>query len=312
MARIGIILALSIAGSPLCAAADAGQAGAYLRLGVGARAAALGDAMAAAVEGPNAGYWNPAALAQARRPALSSSLSLLSLGRQYNTAALQLAWDPEDAPRPGTFPMGHRAGLGAWSVTWLGFSLGDDFEGRRSDTADFYKFSDRQSAYLLSHGRPLTPWLAVGAGVKLYERVLESFTASGMGVDLGALMLLGPRVRLGVSSSELYSQLRWSTGFEERLPLVLRSSLSFDLGAKVRMAGQVTAIEGRNWEAGAGLEVEPWSGIMGRLGWKGDSPRAGAGFQIPLQAFKIQLDYAYLPDPLRQGDTQRLEIHIYF
>lgn len=307
-----LLFFLCLLQASLWPAAEAGQPGGYLRAGLGARAAALGDAMAAAIEGPDAGYWNPAALALARRPALASSLSLLSLGRQFNTAALQLAWDPAEPPGPGRFSLAQRVGVGGWALTWLSFSLGDDFEGRRVDSASFYLFSDRQSAYLLSHGRPLNSWLAVGAGLKFYGRVLETFSASGTGLDLGALILLGPRWRLGVSGGDLFSRLSWSTGFEERMPVVLRSSLSARLWPRIQVMAQAMAVEGRSWDGSLGLELEPLNGLFARMGWKEDGFTVGAGLDLPLNAWQLKLDYAYLPDPLQQGEAQRIELQIFF
>lgn len=307
-----IALILGVCAVPAWPAAQAGQAGAYLRAGVGARAAAMGDAAVALAEGPDAGYWNPAALALARRPAIASSLSVLSLGRQYNTAALLLSWDPNDPPEPGSFSLAQRSGLGSWGFTWLGFSLGDDFEGRQSDSASYYRFSDRQSAYLFSHGRPLTRWLAVGASLKLYDRVLETYTASGFGLDVGALILLGPSVRLGLSGGDLFSRLRWSTGYEERMPVLLRSSLSAELWRRLRLAAQLSAVEGQSWTPGLGLEWEAFKGVLGRAGWQTDGFTVGAGLRLPLKTLQLQLDYAFLPDPLQQGATQRFEIDINF
>jgi hypothetical protein len=313
--RLVRVLALAV----LCGAAaaaradgDAGQPGAYLRLGVGARAAALGDAYAALAEGPDAGYWNPAALAWSRRLALGSSVSVLSLGRTYNTAALQLAWDPAEAPPEGQLPLSQRSGLGAWSLTWLSFSLGNDFEGRSADTASFYQFADRQTAYLFSHGRPLSSWLAVGAGLKVYDRQIDDFSANGLGADLGLLVLLGPTVRLGVTASDLFAHLHWSTGYEEQIPVVVRSSLAFSPWSRAHIVGQLTAVEGRSWEPNFGLELEPFKGVFTRAGWKKNGVSLGAGLRVPLKTLPIQLDYAFLPDPLDQGDTQKIEVQIYF
>jgi hypothetical protein len=313
LVRILLVLFAILSTGRARAAAEAGQAGGYLRLGVGARGAALGDAYAALAEGPDAGYWNPAALAWSRRPALASSLSALSLGRQYNTASLQLAWDPSDAPlAPGSFPLSQRGGLGAWDLTWLSFSLGNDFEGRSSDTASFYSFSDRQSAYAISHGRPLTSWLALGASLKLYDRQIDTFSASGLGADLGALLLLGPQVKVGVSASDLFSRLHWSTGYEESMPVVVRSSVAYQPWRRLSLAVQLYAVEGRSWEPQAGVELEPIPWVFARAGWKSDGLCLGAGLKVPWKSLPFQVDYAFVPDPLGQGDAQRFEAQIYF
>lgn len=273
----------------------------------------MGDAMAAAAHGPEAVYWNPAALGLARRPALASGFSLLSLGRRQTHAAMLLAWDPAGrAPAAGAFPGAHRTGLAGWGLGWMGFSLGDDFEGRRADTVEHYLFSDRQTAYLIGHGRPVLDWLALGVGLRVYERALENFSASGSGLDLGALLLLGPRLRIGVSSSEHAARLRWSTGYEERLPVVVRSAVNLKALAKLQVAAQATAVESGPVEAGLGLEWELWPGLVVRSGWKAESLRAGAGWQVPLRVWELQLDYAYLQDPLQWGDSQRFELGICF
>lgn len=308
------ILLLCLAATPaLRAAADAGQPGAYLRAGVGARAASMGDAAAACIEGPDAAYWNPAALAWGRRPAISSTVSLLSLGRRFNSAGLLLAWSPADAPpADGSFDLAQRSGIGAWGLTWLDFSLGDDFEGRSSDTASYYSFSDRQSAYLFSHGRPLTPWLAVGAGLKVYERQLERYSAHGLGLDLGLLLLLGPSVRLGVSGSDLFGGLQWSTGYQERIPALIRSSLSALLFRRVELAVQAAALEGRAVDLGVGAEITVYKGFFARGGWQADGPTAGAGVELTLSSLLLSLSYAYLPDPLKQGDSQKIELTVVF
>src|SRR5512145_1716002 len=48
---------------PLCAQEGLGSTGAFMRLGVGARAGSLGDAYVGAATGPEAIHWNPAGMA---------------------------------------------------------------------------------------------------------------------------------------------------------------------------------------------------------------------------------------------------------
>src|SRR5262245_7089942 len=58
------VITLTLSGmDPLRAQEGVGSAGAFMRLGIGARAGSLGDAYVAAATGPEAIYWNPAALA---------------------------------------------------------------------------------------------------------------------------------------------------------------------------------------------------------------------------------------------------------
>jgi hypothetical protein len=297
------------------AAAEAGQPGAYLRAGVGARAAAMGNAYAALAEGPDAVVWNPAGLALSRRPGLASTYNLLSLGRQFSYAGLVLAWEPQNSPATplASFPMAINRSVGAWGLGWLSFSLGNDFEGRVADTSSYYTFGDRQSAYLLSHGRALLPWLAVGGTFKLYERVLERYSARGQGLDLGILMLLGENIRLGVTSGDLFANLRWNTEFEDKFPAQIRANLAaFTWKRRLTITGQVESVEGKQVSLGAGAELKLFQVLNGRVGWQKDGPTFGGGLSLDLAQIHGQVDYAFLPDPLRQGDAQRFSLEIYF
>jgi hypothetical protein len=117
---------------------------------------------------------------------------------------------------------------------------------------------------------------------------------------------------LGLTASDLFSRLRWSTGYEEHLPVVVRGSLAFQVWKRVSLAGQLQAVEGRSWEPQVGLELEALPGVFARAGWKQDGVCLGAGLRVPWKSFPFQLDYAFVPDPLRQGDAQRFEAEVYF
>ncbi|MBI3552786.1 MAG: hypothetical protein HY077_09725 [Elusimicrobia bacterium] len=66
------LLVLPAAGDALASQTNAGNDTAeFLRVGAGARALGMGEAYGPIAEGPEAIYWNPAGLAQARRPEVS-------------------------------------------------------------------------------------------------------------------------------------------------------------------------------------------------------------------------------------------------
>ena len=309
-----LIILSALAARHAQAAAEAGQPGGYLRAGVGARAAAMGNAYTALAEGPEAVYWNPAGLAWDQRPALNTMVSTLSLNRQFSYAGLVLAWDA-DAPtsnaRRSVLPP--TRGVGAWGVGWLSFSLGDDFEGRTDDTASFYTFGDHQNAYLISTGRTVFPWLALGITGKFYERTLDQFQSNGEGLDLGSLLLLGPQVRLAIQAQDLASNIAWSTGYQEQVPLTLRANLAaWTWKDRLLFSGQAEAVQGRQVTFGVGSELKIAQLLSARIGWQQDGLTLGGGISLEMGRLKGNLDYAYLPDPLEQGNTQRLSLEIAF
>lgn len=95
---------LTLAAAVLCSCArpafaglqtESGVNGAqFLKIGAGARALGMGEAMTASAEGPEAVYWNPGGLAAARSVELSYSRAELpaSVHHDYAAAALPLRW----------------------------------------------------------------------------------------------------------------------------------------------------------------------------------------------------------------------------
>jgi hypothetical protein len=210
---------------------DAGQPGSFLRAGVGARALGMGNAFTALADDASAAYWNPAGLALSTRPQLGSMLALMTLERQFGFVTLSLPSPGESKavnPRQTShFPAtGSWGGWGQWGFSWIHFSLGNDFEGRTEDTAEFFTFADQQNAYLLSHSRAIASWISVGANAKFFYRNLAGFQAKGGGLDLSLLMLAHRHLRLGVTVSDLLASQTWDTGFKEPFPAVTRLGIA--------------------------------------------------------------------------------------
>ncbi|MDD2715851.1 MAG: UPF0164 family protein [Candidatus Wallbacteria bacterium] len=75
----GLIFSLS------CAAEDgSGQAGAYLKMGVGARALGMGGAFSAIADDATASFWNPAGLSQLSSSEIDTMHTVLKMDRTYN------------------------------------------------------------------------------------------------------------------------------------------------------------------------------------------------------------------------------------
>ncbi len=293
-----LILLLIGSGSLRSASGDAGQPGGFLRLGSGARALALGGAGVAIDDGGEAALWNPALLGLLKGHALASSVGQLSLGRQSADLSLALAG-------PGAWAN--------WSLSWVSFSLGNDFEGRASDTGTYYTFSDQQNAYVLAHGRQIAPWLALGAAVKIYDRRLDVYSATGVGADLGLLLSPTAWLKVGLSTQELYSRNQWSTGTIERFAPVTRGGFGMNFFEQgLCLAGQVTYVEGRALRFEAGIEGGWQKLAFVRAGWRDEAPTLGAGLTIRAKGFQGKLDYAYVMDPKGLGDMQRFGVELGF
>jgi hypothetical protein len=80
---LSIILLIAVS-LPLLAEDATGQAGAYLKMGVGARALGMGGAFTAIANDATAAFWNPAGLVQLDKKSISTMHTVLKLDRTYN------------------------------------------------------------------------------------------------------------------------------------------------------------------------------------------------------------------------------------
>ena len=159
MNKIIVYLSLILLLSPSVLPAGqgaAGEPGAFMRLGVGARALALGGAFTAVANDVSAGYWNPAGLADIQTLNMVASRYKMSLDRTLNYAAL-------------TKPIGRTSSVG---VSWIGFGF-SGIEARSGDTAEpDYTFASHDNAFLFSYGKKLSPVFSVGTNMKLiYQKI---------------------------------------------------------------------------------------------------------------------------------------------
>jgi len=296
--------------------ASSGQPGLFLRAGEGARPLGLGGAFCALADDASAAYWNPSGLAQLNAPAMTSMYSVLSLGRSANYLSIALPLGhPESLGILGQrLPdMGAWGGYGVWAISWVNTSLGNDFEGRTKDSADYYLFGDQQNAYCLSHARALTNWLSLGATLKFIDRTLETHHADGWGVDLGALVLFHPHLTLGLVFQDLSSHQTWDTGYAETFPNSTRIGLASRWFENALVfSGELYGVSGEAmvWSCGG----EYWfMKILGmRLGYGAEALSAGASMKLDLFKEQICLDYGYTTAQGALGDTHRLSLSVSF
>jgi len=85
MKKLGIVLGLlTLCVFAFAAGEGSGQAGAYLRMGVGARALGMGGAFVAVSDDATAAYWNPAGLAKLKKNQASFMHARLKMDRNFD------------------------------------------------------------------------------------------------------------------------------------------------------------------------------------------------------------------------------------
>ena len=270
----------------------AGQPGAFLRLGAGARALALGGAFSAIADDPSAGYWNPAGLSQLNRIHFSATHYKMSLDRTHNFIA-------------GALPLGYSSTIG---LSWIGLGV-NGIEARSGNTAqpDFI-FSNSYNALLLSFAQKINPYLSLGLNVKGLYQKLYNVDASGFGFDASFLVRPTDNIRFGISVQDISSSVKWSTGRKETLPLTYRGGVALNVTDNLVLAVDAYKIGQDSPGLAWGVEYRALNLMPIRLGYSDQGVAAGAGVAVPLQSMDLSIDYAFGKDQIDGGETHKLSI----
>lgn len=221
------MLLLLVVGSVHAEFAKVGSAGAqFLKVGVGPRYEAMGNAAVAMVDDIYAAYWNPAGLAELENIAIGFTNVDYALDISLNYFAIGKYF--EDV---GTF---------ALSATVL--SMGDQeittFE-QQDGTGDYY--TSTSFAVGISYARQLTNRFSFGGTVKYVGERIHNTTANGFGLDFGTMLYTGYRsLRLGMAISNLGSEMKFS-------------------GSDLNVGYDGLSGEGANSVVGAELKTSPYN-----------------------------------------------------
>ncbi len=326
---IFLVLALSVA-----AMADdfskVGTAGAqFLKIGVGAKYTAMGEASVAMVKDAYSMYWNPAAMATLQKSSLEfTNISWIS-GVDLNYFAFA---------RPTSF-----GSIGA-SVTAL--SSGD-IEVTTIDepngTHGFYSVSSY--AIGLGYAKQMTDFFSFGLSAKYVSERISEETASGIAFDFGTLLEPGfKQLRLGINISNLGPEMKFSgselnfnynpaegnDSYDDAsgvydvdsydLPLMFRIGAAYDMypGEKTRLTMSVEARDPSDYQqqASVGTEVAFNEMFFLRGGYKlnydEEGLALGAGVNLPIWDRSLMaVNYAW-SDFGRLEDVHRFSFGLTF
>ncbi|MBN1782335.1 PorV/PorQ family protein [bacterium] len=167
---------------------------AFLKIGVGARALGMGEAVATASEDITAMFWNPAGLAMSPRKQilLNHYNYLADLTFEYGAVSL---------------PVGNLGTFGAF-VSYLGMP---DIERTTIQWPDGNGelVSANSFSAGLGYARSLTDRFAIGGNVKFIKETIWHSSASGVAFDLGLLYrAFFKNIRIGMSISNFGGDLQ--------------------------------------------------------------------------------------------------------
>jgi len=332
MKRIFIAITLLIFGFGAASAqSTAGSAGAqFLKIGVGSRYQAMGEASVAIANDAYSMYWNPAGLTSVENSEVSfTNVSyLLDIDLNYVAYAKRF----ED--------------IGVFGVSATLLSMDDQeittFE-EQDGTGDYYSASSY--AVGLTYARRLTDRFSFGATFKYVGEKIHNEEASGVAFDFGTMLETGFRsLRLGMSISNLGSELEFTGSdlmvlYDDQsgvganspvdaelqttpydLPLIFRVGLAYDMEmgpnsiltlageAKHPNDGEQRGALGAQW----GFKEQFFLRGGYKLNYDEEGLTMGAGLMTTIaQTTRLTLDYAW-QDFGRLESTQRFSVGFTF
>ena len=309
--RQNLLVLFFLVSLPLSALAqDGGYAGSELRLGLGARAVALGEAFAAVADDGSASFFNPAGAAWIEKKMFSASYRVLEFDRRQGYLSL-------------IFPLQKEAGIGFF---WVHSSIGE-IMGRDDIGQPTGELNDHQNLFGFNFGKRFTKRFSLGANIKYLQKVVVGVSAYSVAFDLGtqykfknfqmgntAIPLAGLKIgaavenifaRLSFNSNKYYGQFG-SAGntTTDTLPLNFRTGASYLYREQLLVTLDVEKNSKQKAFFHAGGEYTFRKILALRTGYSHGQVSFGAGVRQPISPKQaLRLDYAFKASPISErGD----------
>jgi hypothetical protein len=289
--------------------AKVGTSGAqFLKIGVGARAVAMGGAFIATADDASAAYWNPGTLV--RVP-----------GTQFQFSGTQLYGDILYGSGIVTHEM---VGVGTVALQFGLLSSGDMFLTTVENPGTEETFTCSDMVIGASFGRMLTDRFSAGLTVKYVRETWDDISAGGIAVDMGTLYDTGFKtLRIGMTIQNFGPELQpageaqtWFSGGDSlttysaySMPMTFKLGLAMDVvdQGPHHVTVEVDGVHPNDNVEQVNIGAEYWYNNMVALrgGYRVNTDEeglaAGVGFRIPMGEKALMLDYAY-------QDFNRLEM----
>jgi outer membrane protein OmpA-like peptidoglycan-associated protein len=267
----------------------------WLRMGVGAKAMAMGTAQTAVAEDATAAYWNPAALATLRRFEASLMYTAgLKAERNLNYVGAALRFDD----------------IGTFGLSWLNAGI-TGIDGRDANGNQTGAFDVSNNSFQLSYARLLGSGFALGlSGKYLQEDLADN---DGYGVDAGILFKPWDEMQFGAMVRDIAGKHGDDdVPFEARLGIGVWAWRSFlittdlvkvqdqEATAALGAAYHFDISDNTNFYLAAGLN----DAIQ-------DERAFTAGFGIGFKSFAVQYAFVQEPESFLQ-ENHRLGVNFYF
>jgi hypothetical protein len=285
----------------------------FLKIGVGSRASAMGDAFVAVANDASALYWNPAGLSQFKDDQLlfSHNLWVVDINHDFVGAVY------------------HMDETNAFGVAFTALSMQDmpvTTEFQPFGTGDYFGFGD--IALAVTYSRKMTDQFSFGGTVRYIEETLDKLKMRGVMIDLGTFYWTGlGTTRFAVAVSNFGNQL----APDGQVVLIGKRSVSqwqafspptvFRIGFamepyqdelnKITASIQLNHPNDNSENLSTGVEYSWKNTFYLRGGYKFNVDEQnysfGAGVYIPVSVANVTVDYSY-SNFVRLGTAHRFSI----
>lgn len=268
----------------------------FLKIGVGARPLALGEAYVALADDISGIYWNPAGLVQ---------LSRQEIGFTYNKWFEDIGYH--------FFGYAHLLNDSAFALSFYYLGV-ENIEGNNQESNPTGEFSVYDLAFGFSYSRRLNDRLSTGLTLKFIKEKLEDEVANALAFDWGALYKTGiHNLDLGLNIQNMGTKIKFINEYTS-LPLNCKFGLAYKLFSGYPLIFTLDFNKLKNRDIYFSLGAECWIAdyLAVRVGRKFD-PNIDDGLRLGLglKVENLRLDYAYTPHKI-MGDTHQFSVGFYF
>jgi hypothetical protein len=299
-AVLAAAIALMTTGVGPALAGDPGDAGAkFLRVGMGARASAMGDGYVAVAEDASSIYWNPAAMA----PVLSTNL-LLMHNEYIQSVRLEQA------------ALTHETRYGTLGLSFTGMYM-DELELRENQPSavPLGSFTVYDVSFSVGFARYIFPNLSLGAVFKPVYQKIDTWSATGYAFDFGIYHVSRIEgLKLGAVAGNIGPPMKFQSE-EYALPRYLKLGGSYERESKSlrgRFLFTLDAVFPNDTDPKQHLGAEyMYNQLLSlRGGYKAGYDSQGGTFGMGVRYKSLDVDYAYILIKNDLGDSHRFSLSL--
>ena len=298
------------------------KAGAFSRMGFGARGMGMGNALSSVNNGQLNVYYNPALSPFQEKNSFMASYSALSLDRKLNFISFtrKFKFDSPDEFRT--------AGV-SFGLINSGVDDINKYNGQGEVTGNV---STSENMFFFSYANRFSNKLSIGITFKYFQNNLYTdLTAKGLGFDIGALYFINENINLSLGVYDINSKYDWDSSDlfgqngrrrTEKFPLLKRVGLSYKTTDNVLLV----ALDYENSDAGTnyiriGSEYNPYPGLYLRAGLdrlnlsnseEPVRPTFGFSYFYDVNKMKLGIDYAFVVEPYSNSNQHIIGINFNF